>query len=86
MGFDWQNENELYLHRLICYMYRGPPNDPSLVAGHICHHKACLCPWHLEWMPQSKNVLMGYSHKCHDDYAPPKPKAHGSKPKKRRYI
>lgn len=74
MSWGWHNHFEIYLHRLICFMYRGPPPSPAHVAGHLCHHKACLCPWHLEWMTQSANVQMGKDHRRHADYAPPVPK------------
>lgn len=69
-GFG-DNDQEFYLHRLLCYMYRGPPPSPHHVVGHLCHHKLCLCPWHLNWILQSENVQMGYDHAHHRDYAHP---------------
>lgn len=54
------NHSEFYLHHLLCWMYHGPPPSPNHVAGHLCHHKRCLLPWHLAWMLQSENVQMGW--------------------------
>jgi hypothetical protein len=66
-GFDGM-DREFYLHTLLCYMYRGPPPDPSFVAGHLCHHKCCLAPWHLDWVPKSVDVSMGLAHTRQSDY------------------
>ncbi len=49
---------EVYVHTLLCYMYNGPPpTDPTKtwVAGHLCEHKNCICPWHLQWMSDGEN-------------------------------
>lgn len=70
------NSKSFYLHTLLCFLYRGPPPPLPLgqarwVAGHICHHKACIAPWHIIWMSDSHNVKMGKVHKRKRDYAPP---------------
>lgn len=65
------NTSEFYLHTLLCWAYYGPPppNLPNPVAGHLCHHKLCLCPWHLAWMEQGTNVQMWWDHVKQLDYA-----------------
>lgn len=63
------NPEPFYIHHLLCWMYHGPPpaHPPpaggTWVAGHMCHHKLCLLPWHLAWVPQSQNVHMGWQQK-----------------------
>ena len=56
---------EFYLHNLLCYAMRGPKpaDEPNHVAGHLCHHKLCMLPWHLDWMSQAHNVQMGWDKK-----------------------
>lgn len=65
------NTSEFYLHTFLCYAYYGPPpaDMVSPVAGHLCHHKLCLCPWHLVWMEQATNVRMARAHASQADYA-----------------
>ena len=48
---------EVYVHTLLCHMYNGPPPTSShkYVAGHLCEHKHCICPWHLAWMREGEN-------------------------------
>lgn len=58
-GWGNHNDKEFYLHDMLCYMYAGPSPDPTLVVGHLCGNKLCILPWHLYWIPQSDNVLMG---------------------------
>ncbi len=53
------NDREFYLHDLLCYMYRGPSTNPSLVVGHLCGNKLCVLPWHLNYISQSANVRQG---------------------------
>lgn len=60
LGF---NDKEFYLHDLLCHMFHGPSHDPSLVVGHLCGNKLCICPWHLYWITQSDNVQMGWNKK-----------------------
>lgn len=54
---------EKYLHDLLCWMYRGPPADPSFECIRLCETKTCLCPWHLWWGPRSQNVSGHQAHK-----------------------
>lgn len=56
---------ECYLHQLLCFMYHGPcpSTNKGGVAGHRCHHKLCILPWHIEWITQSQNVAEGYEHR-----------------------
>lgn len=70
-GFE-DNDQTFLLHRLLCHMYRGtcPAHLVSPVAGHLCHHKLCLCPWHLAWMEQWENVQGGVDHAHQVDYMP----------------
>ena len=57
------NDKEFYLHDILCYMYNGPPPDPSLVVGHLCGNKLCILGWHLYWITQADNVVMGLNKK-----------------------
>lgn len=52
-----QDTKEVYVHTLLCHMYNGPPPTNSFkhVAGHLCEHKHCICPWHLAWMREGEN-------------------------------
>lgn len=61
--WDGHNDRDFYLHDMLCYMFHGPPPDPTLVVGHLCGNKLCCCPWHLYWIPQSDNVKMGWNKK-----------------------
>ena len=54
---------EIYLHRLLCWMYRGPPAGPSLEVCHMCEKKLCLAPWHLVWDTHQQNILGHFVHK-----------------------
>jgi hypothetical protein len=67
-GFE-DNDFEFYLHRLLCYMYRGPPANKGMVAGHMCNHMACIAPWHLTWQTNAENVQQGYDHRQQLDYS-----------------
>ena len=49
------NTSAFYLHRLLCWMYRGPPQEASLETGHACGHKCCICPWHMGWVTRQEN-------------------------------
>lgn len=73
-GKLYDNEEEFGLHRLLCYIYHGPP-PPELgenaQVSHKCHHKLCICPWHMEWATQADNVLASWKHKKQKDYAKP---------------
>lgn len=75
LAFHRENDFEFYLHRFLCYMYRGPPPSPELEVAHLCQHKLCILPWHMAWMPHAWNIQMHFEHKKHNDYAPPRPKA-----------
>lgn len=56
-----RNTKDVYVHRLLCYMYRGPAEQPGLVAGHLCEHKNCVCPWHLQYMTDGENKARAYA-------------------------
>ena len=61
---------EVYLHKLICYMYKGPPPHDKPLAGHLCEHKLCFCPWHLDWMDHKENMERYLSKKRGEVYDP----------------
>lgn len=65
------NDFDFALHRLLCHLYHGPPPSPHHVVHHKCHHKLCLCPWHMEWCTQGDNVQAAWDHAKQRDYAPP---------------
>ena len=52
-------DKSFYVHTLLCYMFHGPKRGAKQVAGHMCHHKLCILPWHLKWISQSDNIKMG---------------------------
>lgn len=65
---------EVYVHRLICYLYNGPPPADKPMAGHRCENKLCICPWHLWWMSTSENQLRAHAkRKRHQFEEPPSP-------------
>lgn len=69
-SWDHQGPGDVYLHQLLCWMYWGPPPEQGgqkMVVGHCCHHKQCICPWHLRWMSQGQNVRMGNLHRRQQD-------------------
>lgn len=72
---------ELYISRLLCYMYRGPPPSPLLEACHMCENRMCLAPWHLAWDSHSSNLKGAKVHKrnmrAYHPYAPPQGAAGG---------
>jgi hypothetical protein len=50
-----------YAHRLIYEALRGPI-DPNLVIDHLCRHRACVNPWHMEVVTDSENIRRGIPH------------------------
>ena len=48
-----------YLHRLICWLFHGPPPDKNMVACHLCHDPLCVNPVHIMYatMHQNQNML-----------------------------
>lgn len=46
----------IYLHRLICWMFRGKCPASKRETGHTCEHKCCIHPLHLEWVTRADNV------------------------------
>lgn len=54
---------ELYISRLLCYMYSGPP-DPNQVleACHLCENGMCMAPWHLVWASHKNNIKGHHVH------------------------
>jgi hypothetical protein len=64
--FKFLPAQELYLHKVLCYMYRGPP--PQGHAGqvnHLCENRMCLAPWHMRWGDQQANLVGYHVHKKH---------------------
>ena len=54
---------EIYVSRLLCYMYRGPPPSPELEACHLCENRMCMAPWHLVWDSHQSNISAYFVHK-----------------------
>lgn len=54
---------EVLLHRLLCYMYHGPPPAANLVASHRCSHKLCIAAWHMLWETRSQDKLRQSAYK-----------------------
>lgn len=66
------SSKEVYLHRLLCYMYHGPPSAQDVEegrteAGHRCEHKLCLAGWHLMWMSDGENKERANAKKRRDE-------------------
>ena len=54
---------EVHVHRLLCFMYRGPPAHEGLEACHLCEKRSCLAPWHLCWATHGENIKAAWVHK-----------------------
>jgi hypothetical protein len=54
---------EVYISRLLCYMYRGPPPGPELEACHLCEFRMCIAPRPLAWHTHQDNTLGYFVHK-----------------------
>lgn len=54
---------EIYVSRLLCYIYRGPPPSQELEACHLCENRMCMAPWHLVWDSRQNNMKGYYVHK-----------------------
>lgn len=54
---------EIYISRLLCYMYRGPPPPLAFEACHLCENRMCLAPWHLVWDSHQQNIKGYFVHK-----------------------
>lgn len=54
------NTGDIYLHRLLRWMYAGPAADASLDCAHLCEHKLCICPWHMAFVTRSANAYSGH--------------------------
>ena len=64
LGNPFMPSQEVYLHRLLCFMYRAPPPPHQDVeACHMCENRLCLAPWHLMWAPHGTNIKGGIAHK-----------------------
>lgn len=58
------NTQGIYLHRLLRWMYGGPPGDDCFVdTSHVCEHKCCICPWHMRFASRSENVQGAWDRK-----------------------
>lgn len=44
-----------YVHRLVCFMFNGPPPPGKDQVSHRCHNKECLNPSHLVWASSKEN-------------------------------
>lgn len=70
---------EVYVSRLLCYMYRGPPPSPELEACHVCELRMCMAPWHLDWHTHQSNTQGYFVHKMNREryhpYHQPQPAA-----------
>ena len=65
---------EIYLHKLLCYMYWGPPGSPNLETCHECEKKMCLAPWHLVWGTHQDNMQGHATHKANKRQFHPYPR------------
>lgn len=61
-GVDLPNQ-EVFVSRLLCFMYRGPPAGPELEVCHLCENRMCMAPWHLVWDSHQSNIKGYYVHK-----------------------
>ena len=50
-----QNNCKEYAHRLVCFLFNGPPPDGKGQVSHRCHNKECLNPSHLVWASSQDN-------------------------------
>lgn len=58
---------QLYAHRLMCEMVKGPPPSPTHEAAHSCGngHGGCVNPRHLSWKTISENLRDCRRHGTH---------------------
>lgn len=47
-------------HRAAYLLFVGPPPD-DLVADHLCRNRACVNPWHIEFVSPRTNCIRGIS-------------------------
>lgn len=45
-----------YAHRLVCFLFNGPPLEGRGQVSHRCHNKECLNPSHLVWASSQENL------------------------------
>jgi hypothetical protein len=57
------------LHRLLCYMYNGPPPQGGhrYKASHRCEHKLCIAGWHMLWETWSQDKLRNLAKRRRDE-------------------
>lgn len=54
---------EIYLHKLLCFMYRGPGPAKEEVS-HVCENKLCMAPWHMRWVTHQQNMEGYHVHRA----------------------
>lgn len=65
-----QGSKQVDLHRLLCYMYNGPPpSSPRHKASHRCEHKLCICGWHMLWETWSQDKLRNLAKRARHEMA-----------------
>lgn len=54
-GLSPTNPCKEYGHRIICFLFNGPPPPHMDQVSHRCHNKECLNPSHLVWATHKTN-------------------------------
>ena len=74
---SWENgKAKTYsVHRTVYELFKGPI-APKMVLDHLCWHRACCNPLHLDPITQSENIKRGASAKFQDGAAFQRNKTH----------